>query len=199
MIRALSFKLIALSVFLTSCGQDSAILPKPRMYPKIEFPERAIKTNLSLSECPFEMEYWNYYRAQQQEKLIQESAPHPCWFDIRMEPWDCSVHLSYYPITETSQLQKLVDDAFKLAGKHHSRASFINELKIDQEEKKGFIFEIEGPVASPLQFYLTDEKEHFLRGALYFDAKINRDSIAPMYQWVRQDVIEILETVNWKS
>ena len=62
----------------------------------------------------------------------------------------------------------------------------------------GSLFLLEGNSASPVQFLLTDSASHFLRGALYFDCRPNADSLAPAIDYLRQDVIELMQTFRWR-
>jgi len=45
---------------------------------------------------------------------------------------------------------------------------------------------------------LTDSTRNFFRGALYFNNVPNKDSIAPMENYIREDVIRIMESFEWK-
>jgi gliding motility-associated lipoprotein GldD len=60
------------------------------------------------------------------------------------------------------------------------------------------MFEIEGNAASNLQFYLTDSTHNFIRGALYFYAKPNYDSLAPVIDFLKKDVEHMITTFKWK-
>lgn len=84
---------------------------------------------------------------------------------------------------------------------HNKKATYIEEAPFAKSNNvKGVLFTVEGPVASQLQFFITDslEKTHFFRGALYFNTRVRPDSIAPMYEFVRKDVERMLETFKWK-
>ena len=61
----------------------------------------------------------------------------------------------------------------------------------------GVLFELDGPVASPLQFYATDSTHHFIRGSLYFNHVPNPDSLRPSLERVREDTRHLLETLKW--
>ena len=61
------------------------------------------------------------------------------------------------------------------------------------------MFNIEGPAASPFQFYLTDSTHHFLRGALYFKSEAKPDSLKPMIEFMKTDIIEMINTFAWKK
>jgi len=50
-----------------------------------------------------------------------------------------------------------------------------------------------------LQFVITDSTKHFIRGALYFDNVPNKDSIAPVADYIRQDMMQLIESFSWKQ
>jgi gliding motility-associated lipoprotein GldD len=58
---------------------------------------------------------------------------------------------------------------------------------------------LKGNTASNLQFTLTDSTRHFLRGALYFDNVPNKDSIAPIANYIRADMVRLMESFEWKK
>jgi gliding motility-associated lipoprotein GldD len=62
----------------------------------------------------------------------------------------------------------------------------------------GLVYDLGGAVASPVQFYLTDSTNHFLRGSLYFEAKPNPDSIAPVLAYVKKDIELFTRSLEWK-
>ena len=84
---------------------------------------------------------------------------------------------------------------------HNKKATYINEKPLFNaaHNVKGMLFSVEGPVASQLQFFLTDtsEQKHFFRGALYFYTEANTDSLAPVYDFMRKDVERMIETFEW--
>ena len=62
----------------------------------------------------------------------------------------------------------------------------------------GILYEIDGNAASSLQFFLTDSVKHYLRGALYFNVQPNKDSLAPIINFVKEDVFVLIESFEWK-
>ena len=62
----------------------------------------------------------------------------------------------------------------------------------------GKIYEIRGNVASPIQFYLTDSLSNFLRGSLNLNSSAKYDSIYPSIQYIKNDILVLFETINWK-
>jgi gliding motility-associated lipoprotein GldD len=63
----------------------------------------------------------------------------------------------------------------------------------------GMVYEIGGNAASSIQFHVTDSSQNFLRGALYFYAMPNADSLAPVISFVRSDIDHLLKTFKWKN
>ncbi len=188
---------IFLGIFL-AC-QDVAILPKPRAYPKIVFPERSY-TAFDSEHCPFTFEMPSYAEIQKDSLFFEEQTADQCWFDIYYPVFDCSIHCSYYTISAENSFEKLNDDAFRMAMEHNKKATYIDELPFSKPNNvSGFIFNLEGPVATPFQFYCTDSLQHFVRGALYFNTQIRPDSLAPLYEFVKEDITHMVNTFAWKE
>lgn len=172
-------------------------MPKPRAYPRIEFPA-AGHVPFSESFCHFKFDRPIYTEVRRIQTFFDEEPLDSCWFDLYYPDFDCSIHFSYYPVSSINPFHKLNADAFNLAMKHNQRATFIDEVPFAKPNGvSGFIFDLEGPVATPFQFFMTDSTEHFLRGALYFNTKIRLDSLAPLYEFVKQDVSHIINTFEW--
>ena len=81
-----------------------------------------------------------------------------------------------------------------MAGKHNVRAEFRKESIIEKPGNvNGLLFEISGPVASAIQFYVTDSINHFFRASLYFESHVNPDSTAPVLTFMKQDIFNIID------
>ena len=198
----MKFQVFFLSVifFFPSC-EEVIYSPKPRGYPRVIYPQKAYQ-NFTEDYCNFTFEYPEYGIIQQDEAYFDEAPAHPCWFDIYFPVFDSRIYFSYIPINEKKQAEKLKTDAFKMADWHLKKATYKDEIPFRKENNvKGMLFEVEGPVASHLQFYLTDslEENHFLRGALYFNTQARPDSIAPVYEFVKKDIERLLETFEWNE
>lgn len=184
-------------IFCLSC-KDVSFTPKPRAYPKVEYPEKAYR-HFDMDYCNFTFEYPVYAEIQQDTTFFDEKLAGLCWFDIYIPSFDSRIHCSYYPIDVSKSLDALKADAFKLVGKHNKKANYIDELRIQKLGVSGFAFDIQGPAASPFQFYLTDSTHHFFRGALYFNTQARPDSLAPIYTFVKEDIFKLIETFEWKE
>jgi len=192
--------IILIPLLLFACTEPPVLLPKPRIYPKVISPEKGY-TNLDIKDCPFEMDVPVYFQSLKDSLQNDAEKIHSCWYDLYCEQLNSYVHLSYVPFRKRAEFDKLIADAFEMANKHNIRASYREELKIENLEEKvyGLIFEIDGPVATPIQFFMTDSTQHFIRGSLYFKSGVNRDSIAPIYDFLKVDIGRMIESFKWQA
>jgi len=186
-------KIVLLFLVLTSIyacnGTD--YIPKPTAYPRIDLPESNYK--LLESDCPFTFDY-----AASSIISFPETSTNYCWMNVDYPSLKCRLHLSYKLVD--GNLNSLLEDSRTLVYKHTIKASAINEQSFIDLDRKVFarIYELEGDAASSVQFYATDSLQHFIRGALYFNAKTNSDSLKPSILHVREDVRHLIETLRWK-
>ncbi len=105
--------------------------------------------------------------------------------------------ISYKPVN--NNLNKLVEDARTMVYKHTVKADAINESRFRTPYNvSGVYYEIGGNAASSVQFFVTDSTQHYLRGALYFNAQPNKDSLAPVVAFLKDDVVQLINTLHWK-
>ncbi len=191
--------LVILCIGFAACSQYTPV-PKPRGYPRIIFPERGQWQQFDEAYCSFTFEYPAYAQVIQDTDFFDQKPVHPCWFDLYFPHFDARIHCSYVPIDAQNSLNKLRRDAFKMTDWHNKRATYIEERPFHNTwGTKGMIFEVEGPAASPFQFFLTDslQAKHFLRGALYFHAEARPDSLKPAYEFLKEDITHMLATFRW--
>lgn len=189
--------LLASCLFFTACNEIPAT-PKPRAYPRVHYPAKAYQA-FDENYCNFTFQYPTYAEIQQDTNFFNEKPKHPCWFDIYMPDFESRIYCSYYPIKGIKDFEELKKDAFDLVDWHNKKANYIDELPIKRPNHvSGYAFMLDGPAASPMQFYLTDSTHHFLRGALYFNTEVNPDSMAPVYEFVKKDILKMIETFEWK-
>jgi gliding motility-associated lipoprotein GldD len=64
---------------------------------------------------------------------------------------------------------------------------------------EGIYYSLKGNTATANQFFLTDSTNHFLRGALYFDATPNEDSLGIVNEFLKQDLKHLINSLKWKE
>jgi gliding motility-associated lipoprotein GldD len=175
-----------LVLFTTSCKEDT--LPKPQGYLRLEYPIAKYETYQA--NCPFDFGKNSYSTI----KLIKD-----CDFNIVYPSMKASIHISYRPIEDN--LDILLSDAQRLTYHHSKKAqSILEERYVNDEDKVyGMFYEIGGDAASATQFYLTDSINNFITGSVYFDIKPNADSLLPASEYIRNDVILLIESLKWKN
>ena len=183
--------MLLLPAVLLTASSCSNGTPKPRGHFRIDLPEK--EYTLFDSICPFTFEYPVYGTIASEPGLTN-----PCWFNIEFGQYSGKIHLSYIRVADN--LSQLTEDAHKLAYKHTIKADAINERYWENPQKRvyGTLYYIAGNAASSLQFYLTDSTDHYLRGALYFNATPEKDSLKPVIDFFSEDVIHLVETLEWK-
>ena len=177
---------------MSSCEEEYS--PKPRGYFRIDLPEHTYK-HFAPKDCPYSFDI-------NKQAFIGESrtkASEPCWVNVIYPQFKSTIHVSYKVVN--NDLQKYLEDSRTLVYKHTVKASDIQEKLVinDSVNVYGLIYFLEGNAASSLQFYLTDSTNHFLRGALYFNAKPNPDSIAPVEEFIHEDIIHFIESFRWED
>jgi gliding motility-associated lipoprotein GldD len=179
--------------------EESVNTPKPRGFPKVVFPEKEYQ-KFQEGYCHFTFDYPKYAQIVQDTNYFDEKPLNDCWFDIYVPKLSARVHCCYYALDKVNTLEKLRGDAFDLANKHNVKADYIDEMKIQKPNHvSGFVFDIEGAAASPFQFYLTDSTHHYLRGSLYFYTQARPDSLAPALEFMKRDVMQMINTFEWEK
>ncbi len=192
---------LLMSAVLPGCVGATDQTPKPRAYPKIEFPVADSLASFRLEVCPFAFEYPSYVAVEQDTVYFDDKPKHPCWFDLVTPSLDGRVHVSYYPISSVADFEKHRDDAYTLVGKHNIVANYIDEQPIERPAVgvHGFSFAVEGDAASPYQLFVTDSTRHFIRAAVYVNAQAKADSLGPVYEFLRRDLDEVVESLRWRG
>lgn len=179
--------IIAILAFVISCNEPST--PKPKGYNRIEISDSAY-TEYKTKKFTFQ------YSDLANIKPIQ--GKDSLWFDLSYSKLGATIYCTYIPITK-AKLSKAIDDSYNLAYSHTLKASNITQTVYSNPESKvyGIIYTLEGNVATPTQFFLTDSVSNFFRGSFYYNMKVSMDSVAPITNKVREDIVRIVDTFNW--
>jgi gliding motility-associated lipoprotein GldD len=180
------------AVLISAAACHKSYTPKPRGYLRVDFPKK--EYILFDSTCPFRFEHPVYSRVVPDTDYNAE----PCWINIEFPRFDGKIHISYKKVDHN--LFQYTEDSRALAYKHTIKADAINETVYTNPGHRvyGILYDIKGNAASSLQFYLTDSVRHFLRGSLYFNVEPNKDSLAPVIAYFREDIVHLIESFEWK-
>ena len=186
----------ALSLF--SCNTNYTV-DKKRGYFKIDLPQKDYRLFDTL-DYPYAFEYPVYASIIKDTTFFDSKPENPWWINIDFPQFNGRIFVSYKEIGK-NKFDSLVNDAFKLSYKYHSpKAYSIEPEPISTKNNiEGFYFTLEGNTATANQFFLTDSVKHFLRGALYFDAPPNEDSISVVNDFLKKDIWHLINTFKWKN
>ncbi|OFX84356.1 MAG: gliding motility lipoprotein GldD [Bacteroidetes bacterium GWF2_33_16] len=182
--------LITLFIGLISCKKNYT--PKPRGYFRIDLPEKDYQK--FHSDCPYSFDYPTYASI----NIDSSKNAEPCWINMDFNRIGGRLHISYKDVN--NNIGQILEDSRKLAYKHSIKADAIHEQVFIKPDKRvfGILYEIDGNAASSVQFFITDSISHYVRGALYFNVEPNKDSLAPVIRFIKEDIIVMIETFEWK-
>ena len=179
------FTFFLIVVIFSSCSEE--ILPKPKAYLSLQYPKAMYLKKEVAKPYSFEVS--------SEAKIVEQPN---FWRQIKYPKLKASIEITYRPIE--NNLLELMTEAEKLVYEHAVKAEEIITKKFENFDNRvfGSMQEISGNAASQIQFHLTDSTHNFIRGALYFYAKPNYDSILPAVDYIKKDIVRIIETLEWK-
>jgi gliding motility-associated lipoprotein GldD len=175
---------LIVSLLLLSCGGE--VLPKPKGFLRLEYPQASY--NKMQSNCPYTFD---------KNELAVIDPKQNCWMNLEYPALNGTLHLSYVPVN--GNLDALLQDVQKLTYEHAVKADAIEPTVYENKEQGvyGMVYEVEGNAASQAQFYVTDSTKHFLTGSLYFNVRPNYDSIFPAVVYIKKDIRTLIESLKW--
>lgn len=191
--RKKSYLHIGLCLLTAACmaGCSQPRVPKEYGYFRVFLPEHQY-TSCAENGYPylFEISDWAHI-----QPVAQSGEQY--WINIVYPQLNAHIHCSYKPVH--NNLGKLSADAEEFVYNHSMKATSIPEQEYVDESKHiyGVMYQLEGNTATPAQFYITDSTRHFFRGALYFNCVPNQDSLAPMIEYLQEDIRHLIETFQW--
>ncbi len=214
--RADIFFVIAIVLFF-SLGCNSVYTSKKKGYFHIELPKHAY-TTYDQPGFPYSFEYPVYAVPVKDSTYFDSTPENDYWVNIDFPQFDARIFLSYKIIGGKSffkiknakgtysdsvginQFDRMVNDAFNLTNKNEAVATSIKDsLFTNPNGITGVFFKVGGNAATATQFFLSDTSRHFLRGALYFSATPNSDSIKPVQDFLQEDIKHMINTFKWKG
>ena len=182
---------VGMAAVVAACSDS---VPKPRGYFRIELPEKTYAT-YSHEQFPCQFDYAENVSNVQLSGSNQDSA----WINIVYPNYKAKIYCTYRSLD--GNFQQLSEDSRNLVYKPHTvKADAITEQVYLNDEHKvyGVLYELKGNTASNIQFVMSDSTKHFLRGALYFNVNPNKDSLSPVVDYIREDIIRLVESLEWK-
>ena len=193
-----SLCLVLCVLLIASCNSNYTI-GKKKGYFKIDFPEKKYQ-QFDQPGYPYTFEYPVYANIIKDTTFFEDKPENPWWINIDIPHFAGRIYISYKEIGSRNRFDSLVNDAFKMAYKQHANVStgITDSPMVTPNDARGIYFSLAGNTATANQFFLTDSVKHFLRGALYFDATPNEDSLSIVNDFLKQDIKHLINTLKWK-
>jgi gliding motility-associated lipoprotein GldD len=178
--------------FMSSCSTDYQ--PKPKGYNRLILPKQEYQ--LLPDTLPYSFEYSKHAKLLKDTSWISERH----WVEIYYPELKANIHITYKKVLgKEALLKELLNDAYNLTSKHQIKANAIDEVIVTTPSgKTATIAEISGEVPSQFQFTMTDSSKNFLRGALYFNVRVQNDSLAPAIDFMKKETMHLINTLQWK-
>ncbi len=182
-----------ITIFFASCTRDYQ--PKPKGYNRLTLPP--LQYQLSPDSLPYQFEYSTHARLLRDSSWFSEKH----WVEIYYPELKANIHITYKKLNNREDfLKELLDDSYNLTAKQQIKASGIDEVvTVTPSGKTAVIAEISGEVPSQFQFTMTDSTRNFLRGALYFNMRVQNDSLAPSIDFMKKETLHFINTLQWKN
>ncbi len=184
---------LLIGVVLTACSSNELAVPKPPTYLRLDLPShKYVHFN---DGCNYTFDVSTLFKV----KSVTDNTGPTCHKDIDLGPLNGVIHFSYIDMVEP--LAKYVNYSIDKVDEHKIKATAIEDTKIIRAKDKvfGTIFELQGDVASPFQFYLTDSSSKFVSGVVYFNSVPNYDSLKPSLIYLKEDLMKMINTFKWKN
>lgn len=176
------------ALFLWSCNDDYSLKPIGQV--RLEYPN-AIYQEFS-ADCPYTFEFSKFAKENQKKN--------ECWYEIKYPDMKATIYLTYFPIESKEDLALQIKDSEKFVHEQTVKASYISPREFIFEDKKvyGTLFELGGDAAINLQFHATDSVKNLISGSVYFSTPPKYDSLQPAINYLKKDVMHLIETLEWK-
>jgi gliding motility-associated lipoprotein GldD len=183
MFKNISF--IFMVILLVSCSKE--MHPKPYGELRLEYPEAKYQ---HFEACSYGFDVSNFAKI--------TNAKSPCWYYIDYPAMKAKVFITYFPIH--NDFLQHVKESEKMVYEHTIKASSIDTKFFQYPERKiyGNFYELKGQSASNIQFYITDSTKHYVTGNLYFNTRPKPDSLAPAVNYIKKDLLHLIDTFHWK-
>ena len=209
------YSLFILSVVLAAAC-NSNYTSKKTGYFNIDLPQ---KKYILFNEpgIPYSFEYPVYASIVKDSTYFDANPENDYWRNIDFKNLNAKIFLSYKAVggkalykikqpngsykdsTGVNKYDKMINDAFNLTNKNDDVATSKKDSLFTTANKvSGLLFKLGGNAATQRQFFMTDTTKNFIRGALYFYASPNADSVKPVVDFIQKDIDHLITTFRWK-
>ena len=177
-------KLIVL-FFIVGCHTP---MPKPNGMLALDYPTPNYQA--IVSDCPFDFDI---------NSLSSIDLQSNCFFSLSYPSMKAKVYMSYFDLHQHN-IDDLIKDFNNRLIDHTRQQARIQESSYEsiEQQKYGRFFEITANAPSNLHYMVTDKKNYFISGLLFFSATPNYDSLYPAVQYIKNDLRQLTESLTWR-
>jgi gliding motility-associated lipoprotein GldD len=188
LVLLLFFTLLGLA-FVAGCSELETY-PRKYGFHRLELPEHSYQ-RFDKPGCPFTFEYPIY--AEVKPKDVDS-----CQYDLYFKQFGARFYITTrFFQAEKTDLGRAYEDYRQLVYKHTQKGK-IFERRVQTSQGFGTVFELYGEVPTPVEVFFTDSLAHAFESSLYFNTALKNDSLAPVIRHLKQDMLHLVETLQWK-
>ena len=182
------FKFIYFFGLVFSC-ENNFNLPKPDAYLRIEFNEPKY---LNYEDLNSQIDFYYNSSSSSINQISSKSI------NLNYENLGMSLDLSFNKLSSENEVINYITDFNLLLDTHTKRSNgfLVKEFENVEYSTFGKIYEFKGDVASPIQFFITDNLKNFIQGAVNKEISSKYDSIYPSIQYIKNDILVFFESIN---
>ena len=186
-------RILSWILLLAGCAACSTPTPKPRGVLRIDLPQ-AKYTLFTAGEQAYAFRVSQLVTIEMPPADVTED-----WLNVTYPSLNVKMYCSYRSITRET-LPRCEAECRELVARSARDAQAITEQAYEAPERRvyGMLFRIDGDSPSPVQFMLTDSVSHFFRGAIYYQHRVDADSVAPVTEYLHHDVMQLIQSFDWK-
>lgn len=182
---------------LSACNDD--FVPLKNAYPRLSLPAKHVYTDFDSLGFPYSFQRPVYSQISMDTAADPGIADAKFWTNLEFPSLNATVHLTYKPLGKYYNLDQLIYESFKLTGKQVYKATAIQQREFTTPlGYNGVFFRVAGNAATAHQFFITDQRKHFLRGALYFNTRPNEDSLRKAIDFVFVDIEKLVNSTRFR-
>jgi len=190
------FILFLLIYFFPSCvSPETKPIPKPKSYYRIDYPDKNyIPLLKNENNSPYLFERPSYTQVAKIPGSPDEDMV------LVFPELKADLIIKYIKIIDTSfnsLTEKVKSDAYY----HSFKANAIDEKVFSNPNSNiyGITYEITGNSACNYLFYLSDSVNQMITGELLIQSTPNYDSLKPTIDFIKSDIVHLIETFEWKD
>jgi gliding motility-associated lipoprotein GldD len=169
-----------------SCSENQQ--PKPKSFLALDYPVA------NYSKVDFQSNFRTQINTNSELVFTQSG-----WSRLMYPRLKAVINITYRKVD--GNLKELFLESEKLTFSHTIKADGISAIPFENRGNRTFgkLFEVTGDAASNIQFHLTDSLNNFVTGSLYFQVQPNFDSIEPALDYIRKDIVILMEQLEWSQ